>query len=138
MTLTWQEAVKANIDRTGHAAYGDYCADAHPDHVRWRAEMIRMATAPPPAPRPASPLMTAAKAAGRVVAAATSAVVHGESVRDAVLVDEPERERRIAICETCPSGAFDATSRRCAKCTCQMDLKARLRTEAGQCPDGYW
>jgi hypothetical protein len=49
-------------------------------------------------------------------------------------VDEEEKNRRLAICETCPM--FRKKSRTCQRCGCFMNLKTLL-AEA-HCPDHLW
>ena len=49
-----------------------------------------------------------------------------------LLVSQAELDRRLAICQPCPNW----TGSRCTACGCFGQLKARLESETGQCPEG--
>jgi hypothetical protein len=129
--MTWREALEINVAATGHLAYRDKCDDSHPKHESWRREMVRMATSPP-SPSPAKILTNAVTAAGRVAGAIGSAIVHGEPIREAIVVDDVEADRRYAICQTCPH--YLPATDQCGKCSCFLKHAKRwLKTES--CPD---
>lgn len=81
------------------------------------------------APAPAYPSLAiqAANLAGAAVQIAASGGAR---------VSRKEYDRRRAICQTCPSGAYDAEQDSCRRCGCWLKYKPRF--EAMSCPDGHW
>jgi hypothetical protein len=130
--MTWQEALEIVVSRTGHNAFQKKCDEGHPHHISWRAEMIRMASGEPRPRAPGPSLMTQLGTAARAGMGVASAVAH----RQPVLVSDAEYERRLTICRACPEYMPDAI--KCRKCGCFLQLKARLATEDGQCPEDKW
>lgn len=129
---------------------GDPCADPRVDCAAYRAavaaaaqagatgvtpaaELPAVVTPPVLSPAPDLPVSQVArnalKAAGRVA----GAILGGQRV----LVPDAERDRRLAICATCPH--YDAEGNaglgRCRLCGCTRK-KASFATE--RCPDGRW
>ena len=60
-------------------------------------------------------------------------------------VDNEDKKRRLAICESC--SFFDSESRRCKSCKCYVDAKTSAKTnfnpitarnEITHCPKGFW
>lgn len=135
--MTWQAALETVVAATGHQRYRELCSDDNADVEQrdaYRANVVRRASgAEAPAATPRIPslvtqLGNAVAAVGRVAEAA----VHGEPI----VVSTAEYDRRMAICETCE--AYDPSLVRCKDCGCFLQLKARLTTEAGNCPRTKW
>jgi hypothetical protein len=57
----------------------------------------------------------------------------GKAIRNPTPVSSEERERRLAICHACE---FLVDGKRCLKCGCHVNWKARL--EAWHCPIEKW
>lgn len=122
--MDWTEALEVVIERTKHERYRDLCAETHPSHERFRAEMIRQATGQSPAaPAPRYPSLV--QQAWNVSKAATGFVTSGFQI-----ADQAEQERRIAICHTCE--LYDPVKDRCLKCGCKISLKTRIASS--HCP----
>jgi hypothetical protein len=51
-----------------------------------------------------------------------------------LLVKSEELDRRLSICQPCDKW----TGSRCVACGCFGQLKARLESESGKCPEGKW
>ena len=49
-------------------------------------------------------------------------------------ISDDEVTRRLAICHDCPS--FDPPPKRCKRCGCFTEIKARMRSQ--HCPDALW
>jgi hypothetical protein len=125
--MTWQEARDSVVERSGVGRYGDLCADEHPDHEWWRAEMIRMESQPYEAPVQ-YPSLT--EQIGNALAAGVKFLMSGGK-----LVSAEEHERRLSICQ---GGCewYDPDQSRCRACGCVDTWKARL--ESQRCPKGHW
>lgn len=50
--------------------------------------------------------------------------------------DKEVHEKRLTICESCPSGSYDKEQSRCRECGCAMAVKTYLK--ASKCPLGHW
>ncbi len=58
----------------------------------------------------------------------------GAAMAGAPPVEDAEIARRLSVCEACPF--LIAGEKRCSKCGCFVDAKARFRTQ--HCPLGKW
>ena len=106
-----------------------FCALTDPTNPAYRPEYVRILVQDDASANGVEPGLlqqagNLAGAVGRVV----SAVVHGEKIR----VSPEERDRRWALCMTCPNLVND----RCKLCGCSFRAKIELATE--RCPIGKW
>ncbi len=67
-------------------------------------------------------------------AASATANECGAATAGLPAVEDAEVARRLAICQACEY--LIAGERRCSKCGCFVEVKARFRTQA--CPQGRW
>jgi hypothetical protein len=110
----------------------DFCAMAAktpPDATELRhiCERSRSGPAAPAHMPPAHvQIGNAVSAAGRAV----SQLLH----REPITVSPEEHERRMALCRACDQ----YRDGRCLRCGCNVNLKARLESETGQCPLKKW
>ncbi len=69
-----------------------------------------------------------------VSAASAAAGECGAAMAGMPPVEDAEIARRLSLCEACPF--LIAGERRCSKCGCFVEAKARFRTQ--RCPDARW
>lgn len=126
--MDWTEALEIVVNRPpGHERYRVLTADDHPDKEVWRHRMIEQATGVPAEfPSLATQAVNAMGAAGRAV----GAFLTGQ----AVMVDQAEHDRRMAICEACPE--LDRERNKCRACGCYLSIKPWGARES--CPRGKW
>lgn len=135
MNNTWRDHVEIAIERSrngqrfGHEKYRELTADSHPDHLIWRSRITEMVTGiAQPVPVRFPPIAAQAGNAIGALGRAAGQLLSGGQLR----VDDTEFERRMTICRACPE--YDPASVRCKKCSCFLNLKARLSSENGMCP----
>lgn len=107
------------------------CSDDNPDKEQrdaYRSLVIRRAKGEP-VRRPPPITRQLANAAGAIVRLGIQFLTGGP-----LLVSPAELDRRLSICQPCPNW----TGSRCTACGCFGQLKARLESETGECPDGKW
>jgi hypothetical protein len=132
---TWQESLEIVISRTGHSAFRRLTSDDNPNVAQrdgYRRLMVEMATGKAPTPEGFPGLFTQAGNALGAIGRAAGQLLSGGQLR----VDDSEFERRMTLCRACPE--YDPVSVRCRKCSCFLNLKARLESETGQCPLKRW
>jgi hypothetical protein len=120
--MTYVEALDIVVARTRHERFRELCADGHPDHGAWRAEMIRRAGGVEAYPS----LVTQA---GSALKAAAGFIASGGAV-----VTREEHDRRRGICGACEH--LDAARDRCRKCGCFLAAKPWMARE--HCPIQKW
>lgn len=114
------------VERTAHTPFCKWAASGNSAKI---ARVIDLSNEVPlPEPSLATTIASAAGAASRVV----SAAIQGKPIQ----ASDELYQQRMAICRECPE--YDSASIRCKKCTCYLQVKARLQSEAGQCPKGFW
>jgi hypothetical protein len=129
--MEWPEALESEVARTKNERLRELCGETHPDHVVHRQRVLAKAINGPKALAYPSLLEQAGNAIGALGRVA-GAAIQGKPV----LVDIDEKNRRLAICDTCEF--FDHARERCSKCGCPAKLKVALATEIGHCPIGLW
>lgn len=118
--MTWQEALEQAVRETKNERFRTLCADDHPDHEYWRADMLKRAGLP-----------SRAEQAYSVVAAAGHAVSAVIRQQPVFATKEVQLER-LNICGPCP----ERRDQRCGLCNCFLVAKTALAGE--QCPIQKW
>jgi hypothetical protein len=129
MITDLEEALNVVIAETGHEKYRWLVSDANPDVAKrehYRKRIIERAN-----PKPPSLVTTIANAAG-----AANRVIHAAIHGQALVVDNEEQDRRLAICHGCPK--YIADQDKCSVCGCVGRWKTRLRTEHCPLPEPKW
>jgi hypothetical protein len=113
----------------GWKGFCEWAAKTPPDPVEIKTICNRSRSGPAaPAHMPPAHVQigNAVSAAGRAV----SRLLH----REPITVSPEEHERRMTLCRACDQ-YHDG---RCLRCGCVVALKAKLESEAGQCPLKKW
>jgi hypothetical protein len=118
--MDWKEALEINVVRTGHELYREKCDESNPGHMKWRAEMVRMA-----GNFPKPNLIEQAVSLGKAVV--------GHAVDGFRNVSDEVYNERMEICESCEHFTEQKT---CKLCTCHMQTKCQWASS--ECPIKKW
>lgn len=121
--MSWREALEREVARTGNARYRMLCADDHPRREDWRRIVVEKDARRAEMPSLLTMAGNAAKAAGRVLAAAAK----GEPIK----VPASVYHERLEICRPCEFNRDRPSGVKCSRCGCG-GLKLELATE--ECP----
>ena len=66
-----------------------------------------------------------------------------EELAGVEFVDDKTAQKRISICENCPTKKFRQLSRQCGVCSCFMDVKTKIKRlpltdTVIDCPEKHW